>query len=205
ALELIHDLHALHEGLKHLDVSGLPLRNRTGLDEMPEAVDEEIPPGEQVRALLGSLEDDPELGGLARLARDLMAAMSLPPAVSDPDELPQGGVSDLTNRGPLDRLLLSELAHDDLTLAVRVATGSALYWRREKPPQPRPRCRSLLLEAGVRSWGVPRVFATAVALAAAATADQHTSLPRPRASRADPVPPDLTAPAGPVPPPAAPR
>ena len=39
--------------------------------------------------------------------------------------------SDISNRGPLDRLLLSESAHDDLTLAVRIALNEALYLRRE--------------------------------------------------------------------------
>ena len=194
---ILRNLRILKAGLQEIDAERLALRLRTGLDETPEpAEDAEIPPGERVRGLLTELRDDAELGGLVSLTRDLMAAMTLPRAISEPDVLPQGGVSDLTNRGPLDRLLLSELANDDLTLAVRVATGSALYWRRERPPQPRPRQRSILLEAGVRSWGVPRVFATAVALAVAATADKHTTLACHRAKGDEIVPVDLTARAG---------
>jgi hypothetical protein len=191
-----HNLLCLDEGLQRVDLQRLTLRKQTGLEELPEPADIELPPGERVRGLLDRLEEDEELGGLVRLTRDLMAAVTLPRAVSEPDELPQGGVSDLTNRGPLDRLLLSELAHDDLTLAVRVATGAALYWRRERPPQPLPRQRSLLLESGLRSWGVPRVFSTAVALAVAATADRHTSLSCHRARGAGLAPVELTTRAG---------
>src|SRR5262249_54934372 len=122
----------------------------------------------------------------------LMAAVTLPRAVSDREDLPLGGVSDISSRGPLDRLLLSELAHDDLTLAVRVATGEALYLRREQPPRTPPRERVLLLESGIRSWGVPRVFATAVALALTATTDAHTDVVCYRAAGGGVLPVDLT-------------
>ena len=102
-----------------------------------------------------------------------MAVVHLPRKISESDELPMGGVSDITNRGPLDRLLTSELAHDDTTLALRVATNEALYLRRETPPKtPTPR-RLILIDVGIRMWGVPRVFAAATAMALTATADAH--------------------------------
>ena len=84
-----------------------------------------------------------------------------------------GGISDISNRGPLDRLLLSELAHDDLTLAVRIATNEALYLRREAPPSSPPKRRAVLIDAGIRLWGVPRVFAAAVALSLVAATDRN--------------------------------
>ena len=84
--------------------------------------------------------------------------------------------SDISNRGPLDRLLTSELAHDEFTLAVRVALNEALYLHREMPPETPQGRRAILIDVGIRMWGVPRVFATAVALALAATAERHTEL-----------------------------
>ncbi|HEV3342119.1 MAG TPA: hypothetical protein VG125_17260, partial [Pirellulales bacterium] len=122
------------------------------------------------------LRDDPELSGLGRLAHDLMAAVQVPRGVCEPEDLQLGGVSDIANRGPLDRLLISELAHDDLTLAVRVAAGEALYLRREAPPRTPVRQRHLLVDCGIRLWGVPRVFAAAAGLALAATADHPTQV-----------------------------
>ncbi len=182
--ELFVQLHCLVAGLGQLDPQALQQRGQTGLDELPEPADLEDISAEHVRAMLAELsEQDDELRPLANLARRLMAAVTLPRPVSDVEDIPIGGLSDLTNRGPLDRLLLSELAHDDLTLAVRVATGEALYLRRESPPRSRPRRRAILLDAGIRTWGLPRVFGTAVGLALAATAQSDTSV---FAYRADP-------------------
>ncbi len=106
----------------------------------------------------------------------LMAAISVPRALRRHEELPVGGISDITNRGSLDKLLLTELAHDDLTLAVRIATNEALYMRRETPPARLPQRRAILIDSGIRLWGVPRLFATAVALAFAAAAPPGTEL-----------------------------
>lgn len=165
-------LVAMRAGLNRLDEARLRLRLRTGLDQLIEPAEIVPPPPLGLREFVWQLRDDAELGGLGRLACDLLAAVQLPRALGRPDELPVGGVSDLSNRGPLDRLLVSELAHDDLTLAVRVAVGEALYLRREAPPTPPARQRLILLDSGIRMWGVPRVFATAAALAFAATAER---------------------------------
>jgi hypothetical protein len=161
--------------IDRLDVESLRLRMRTGLEQLVEPTELEPPDDESLRAFISRLRDDPELSGLGRLAHNLLAAVQVPRAVSEPEDLRLGGVSDIANRGPLDRLLVSELAHDDLTLAVRVAVGEALYLRREAPPRTPVRERCLLIDCGIRLWGVPRVFAAAVGLALAATADQPRS------------------------------
>lgn len=181
----------LHQGLRDVTPASLALRVRTGLDELPGAA--ELPPvaSEQVRALLAELRTDRELAGLARMARDFMAALQLPRRLSEPDELPIGGFADLTNRGNLDRLLLSELAHDDLTLAVRIALNEALYLRREPPVKQPPSALAILIDSGVRLWGVPRLLAAAVALALAAKSSRHETLSVFRASGNDVQPVNL--------------
>jgi hypothetical protein len=171
--DLLVDLWYLHEGLKRFDWDAFKLRFQTGLEQPVEAADLDLEPAERTRQLIARLQDDEELGGLARIARQLLAAIQLPRAISDREDLPVGGVSDISNRGPLDRLLLGELAHDDLTLAVRVAMNEALYLRRETPPSDPPKHRAVLLDSGVRLWGVPRVFATAVGMALAAGAQRN--------------------------------
>src|SRR6185369_9902716 len=113
---------------------------------------------------------------LARAARDLMAAIRLPRRLAEPEEMAIGGVADISNRGPLDRLLLSELAHDDLTLATRVALNEALYLRREPPSREPPTTLGVLLDSGLRLWGLPRLFAAAVALALVARERQHARI-----------------------------
>ena len=173
---LLRDLKHLQQGLPRVEEDALRLRIRTGLECVIQTPDDDLAPADKIRALVSDLQDDDQLGGMARLAHDLMAAVTLPRRVSQPDELPLGGVSDIANRGPLDRLLLSELAHDDLTLAVRVAVGEALYLRREAPPRTPPHTRTLLLDAGLRTWGVPRIYIAAVALAMAATTDRRDEI-----------------------------
>jgi len=126
--------------------------------------------------LIEELSRDRELGAVGRAARELMAAVRLPRRLGEREQLAMGGVADITNRGPLDRLLLNELAHDDLTLAVRVALNEALYLRREPPMREPPGTLALLLDSGVRLWGVPRVLAAAVALALVARDKQHSEV-----------------------------
>jgi hypothetical protein len=166
--DVLAELRLLHEGLKKFDATALRMRLQTGLEQPIEPADVDLGPAERARQLIARLQDDEELGGLARIARQMLAAIHLPRAISDREDLPVGGVSDISNRGPLDRLVLSELAHDDLTLAVRVAMNEALYLRRETPPSNPPKHRAVLLDSGIRLWGVPRVFATAVGMALAA-------------------------------------
>jgi len=166
-------LFVIARGLKPHSAETLRLRLLTGLETLPGAAEIELSPADQARKLLQDLLSDQEHAGIARAARDLMAAIRLPRRLAEHEELSIGGVADISNRGPLDRLLLSELAHDDLTLATRVALNEALYLRREPPSREPPSTLALLLDSGIRLWGLPRVFATAVALALVARERRH--------------------------------
>jgi hypothetical protein len=172
----IRQIHILAEGLKLHTPESLALRLRTGLDALPKEADADLPTAERARRLIEELSRERELGAVARAARELLAAVRLPRRLGEREQLAVGGVADITNRGPLDRLLLSELAHDDLTLSVRVALNEALYLRREPPMREPPGTLALLLDCGVRLWGVPRVLATAVALALIARDKQHSEV-----------------------------
>lgn len=165
--------------IENLTAENLELRAKTGLDRLViPAEDIDLPATQRVRKLIDvlRLDSDPELAGLGRLAQNLMAAVHVPRTLSPEDDLPLGGFSDIANRGPLDRLLSSELAHDDLTLAVRVALNEALYLRRESPPRAPPKQRALLLDSGIRMWGLPRVFCAGIALALSASADKRVTV-----------------------------
>jgi hypothetical protein len=179
----------LAAGADRISAERLALRQKTGLEMLPEAVPVEATPHESLREFLGRLEKDEELGGFARLAKNLLATLTLPRPVSDSNDLPLGGVSDISNRGPLDRLLLSELAQDDLTFTARVALGEALYLRREAPPHVPPQRRVVLVDCGLRMWGLPRVFATAAAMALAVPRRKQaeTLVYRPRGPHLDVV------------------
>lgn len=148
----------------------------TGLDEIPKSSEDELSLPEQIRALVESLTEDDEFSSIANLVNQLMGLVSIPQPLVDPVTQSLGGVSDLSNRGRLDQLLLSELVHDDLTLAVRVALREALYLQREFTPDDGNLHRVIVLEGGIRTWGIPRVFLLSLALAAAATSNPKNQL-----------------------------
>ncbi|MDA7951150.1 MAG: hypothetical protein MPJ24_06645 [Pirellulaceae bacterium] len=169
------DLGYFLPGIDRVKEATLGLRQKTGLEELPKPVAFDLPEAERIRGLLKELEKDQKLCGFSKVSQQLMAAVSLPRSIADQeDDLPLGGLSDISNRGALDRLLLSELANDDLTLAVRVAMNEALYLQRESPPSRPSLQRIILLDSGIRSWGVPRIFSSSIAMAIAATSDRQT-------------------------------
>lgn len=176
--DLYRQIEILATGMRGLTQEGLALRIRTGLEALPAAADGlELPPAVRARLLLDQLLSTSEHRALALAARQMMAAAQLPRSLHTREELAVGGVAGLSNRGSLNRLLLSELAHDDLMLATRVALNEALYLHEEPPEFQPPLTRCLILDAGIRLWGLPRLFATSSALALAA-ADLKTSVLR---------------------------
>jgi hypothetical protein len=193
---LLRDLAWLDRGLSRVTAQALATRATTGLEQLPSPVDLELPPIGSARSLLAELKSDPEWSGIVSLAKLLLPVVQLPRQLAAREELPVGGVSDISNRGSLDRLLLSELANDGLTLAVRVAMNEALFLRRETPPRTPTRRRMVVLDSGLRMWGVPRVFATAVGLALAASAEAGTEVAIHRAAGEKLMPVDFSTKAG---------
>ena len=116
---------------------------------------------------LDRLCQDDDYGETAQMAIGLSALLTLPRNVSDPTPLNVGGVSDITNRGKPQNLLMTELAADPMLLAARIAHGQALYLRRESPPAPSPNLRPMAIESGIRTWGKRRLMLAATALAIA--------------------------------------
>lgn len=158
----------------------LELLLRTGLPQLPAALPElPTPPAPLAPAdLFDQLAQDARTAGLAHLTQHLAAALRIPLHTQGASDRPLGGVADITNRGTFDRLLLSELAHDDWSLLARLANNEALYLRREEPPRPQARSHTILLDTTLQLWGTPRVFGLAAALAWA----HHAQLPRHRAA-----------------------
>ncbi len=189
-------LEALRLGLSRFDPTTLELRARTSLPSLPVAAPIELADAGGVRTLIAALRDDPELSTISRMARDLLAAIHWPRGLKPSRDLPVGGYSDISNRGPIDRLLVSELAHDDATLATRIVLREALYTRREAPRVPPKGVRLILVDCGIRMWGAPRAIAASVALALAAEAGPGRRAGVWRAAGAEIVPVDLTARAG---------
>jgi hypothetical protein len=195
-VQLGGELESLRVGLARVDAERLRLRLRTGLDQAVGPAPIELPDAATVRDSLTLLTVDAELAGVTRLSRKLLAAVHVPRALAAPQDLPVGGVSDLSNRGQLDRLLVSELAHDDLTLTTRLVLNEALYLRREAPRGAPPHDRIIMIDTGIRLWGIPRVFALGVALALAASCEPKARVRAFRSGGTSAPPVDLTTRAG---------
>lgn len=195
-LSLIEAVNAVADCIFGNSVEELQQWLKTGIAELPNSDVEPVSLPNQsaaVRRLLDEISDDNELQGFARLAGQLIAASMLPRTLTEAEEIPAGGVSDITNRGQPDRLLLSELAHDDLTLAVRIALNEALYLRRESPPAPQPTQRPVLIDTSLPMWGLPRLYATAMATAMHVQSDPNLRIQCYRARGAELESADLTS------------
>lgn len=146
----------------------LEMQILTGLGNTPNPAQLEIPETDsEEKTLLQQLKEDHKTIGIARLCERLMAGLNIPMHSKGASDQPFGGVSDITNRGDFDKLLLSELAYDDTTLIVRLANNEAMYLRREELPKNINRERVLLVDSTIKMWGVPRTFAISAALACA--------------------------------------
>jgi hypothetical protein len=111
----------------------LELAVRTGMSAVPEPAALDLPHATRALRLLDELDRDALLATTAARARRLLAAWRpLRGRLGEPQVAaitPAG----LSLRGPLDRLLLSELAHDPDVLLARLALGEALARRARRP------------------------------------------------------------------------
>lgn len=136
----------------------------------------DLPKPAQMEDLLKVLAEDDETALLALLTQRLIAALHLPMHTKGYSQTSFGGVSDITNKGNFDRLLLSELAHDNETLMVRLANNEALYLRREELPENEPGQRFILVDKSIKLWGTPHLLEMAAALACAIDNRQHAEI-----------------------------
>lgn len=162
----LHESKCLLTGFAQLKQDALEKLLRTGLEQELQPLRPEITPAAtEGRSLLEDLaERGGEEGLAAAVAKRVIAMVNFPGRLGVPNELPVGGISDITNRGTVDRLLPGELAWDDLVLAARLVHNEALYFRREDPPQDTPLRHTVLLDRGLRLWGRRRVLSLGIAL-----------------------------------------
>lgn len=116
--------------------------------------------------LIQQLIEDPKTFFMGNLIKRIWSGIQLPMHYVHPGEMPLGGISDVTNKGNFDNLLISEFANDDLIFLHRIANKEALFIRRETTPEEDLRTRVFLIDTTIKNWGTPKIlsFATAFAL-----------------------------------------
>ncbi|TWV98034.1 hypothetical protein [Chitinophaga pinensis] len=142
--------------------------------EMPEALP--LPPQAGEKDLLEELAEDDNTAYIALLTQRLMAAIHLPMHTNRAGDRTIGGVSDITNKGTIDKLLLSELANEDDVLMARLANNEALYLRREEIPDKLHTHRFILIDKSIKMWGTPHMLAVSTTLASIVDKKQQATI-----------------------------
>lgn len=113
------------------------------------------------------LIDNPKTFHVGSLIKRIWSGLNIPVHSALPSQQPIGGVSDLTNKGDFDKLLISEYANDDLVFLSRLANNEALFIRREIPPATNNLERIILIDISLKNWGTPKTIAFSTLLAIA--------------------------------------
>ncbi len=153
----------------------LELKLRTGLKEIPKPI--VIAEVEQKNiGLLEELLQYEQTQHLSALAKKIMAALNIPMHLNGNSDQSLGGISDIANKGTYDKLLLSELAQDDLLLTARLANNEALFLKRESSPKQQQQELGIILDTTLKMWGNTRIFAIATSLAFREAKQKHQNL-----------------------------
>lgn len=128
---------------------------------------EELPIVDKPFDFVENLINNDKTFHIGSLIKRLWSGLKINMRHKSPSEQPLGGVSDITNKGDVNRLLLSEFANDDEVFMQRIANNEALYILREVPPESNKLDRIILLDSSIKSWGNVRTINYAIALAIA--------------------------------------
>ncbi len=129
---------------------------------------ENVPPESEQPAAVDFVDElihEPKTFTVGSLIRRLWGGLNIPVHSTLPSQQPLGGISDLTNKGDYDKLLVSEFANDDLVFLSRLANNEALYIHREVPPSDERLERIILIDVSLKNWGTPKAIAFALMLA----------------------------------------
>lgn len=133
--------------------------------ELEEEVLEEETTTDTNKDFIRELTEEPKTFQVGSLIKRIWSGLKIPMRHLSPGEQPIGGISDMTNKGDFNRMLLSEFAHEDEVFMNRMANNEALYIQREIPPEENIFERIILIDTSLRNWGTPKVLAFASAIA----------------------------------------
>lgn len=150
------------------------MNDEIGLPDLKEEVLEEETTIESGAEFIQELTEEPKTFQIGSLIKRIWSGLKIPVRHLSPGDQPIGGISDMTNKGELHRMLLSEFAHDDEIFMNRVANNEALYIQREIPPEENIFERIILIDTSLKNWGTPKVLAFASAIAVIKHPKAHT-------------------------------
>ena len=136
-------------------------------EQISEAVLDQVEVTDIPKDFISQLIQEDKTFHVGSLIKRIWSGLNIPLHHNMPSSQPLGGISDLTNKGDFDKLLLSEFAQDDDVFMSRIANNEALYIQREVPPEADQFERIILIDSTLKNWGNAKVlnFATALAIA----------------------------------------
>ncbi|MET3538847.1 hypothetical protein [Chryseobacterium limigenitum] len=162
------DLRILASLNRKFPAAAIIIEAMKGFNDIPELEDEVIQEEttiENNKDFIQELIEDPKTFQVGSLIKRIWSGLKIPMRHLSPGEQPIGGISDMTNKGELSRMLLSEFANEDEVFMNRVANNEALYIQREIPPEENIFERIILIDTSLKNWGTPKVLAFASAIA----------------------------------------
>lgn len=141
------------------------MKGFTDIPELEDEVVEEETTVETDEDFIQELIEEPKTFQVGSLIKRIWSGLKIPMRHLSPGEQPIGGISDMTNKGELHRMLLSEFANEDDIFMNRVANNEALFIQREIPPEENIFERIILIDTSLKNWGTPKVLAYASAIA----------------------------------------
>lgn len=114
---------------------------------------------------LDQLKNEIRTEKIAALIPYMISGMNFPIHSKQSDERPDGGVSNLSNKGHFDQLIVSEFAYDDDYFLSRIVNNEALFFEREKAKDDNNDDVCLLIDSSLYTWGLPKLIAIAAGCA----------------------------------------
>ncbi|MDH6252544.1 hypothetical protein M2347_002271 [Chryseobacterium sp. H1D6B] len=141
------------------------MKGFTNEPELGDEVIEEETTSDTDKDFIKELIEEPKTFQIGSLIKRIWSGLKIPMRHLSPGEQPIGGISDMTNKGELHRMLLSEFANEDEVFMNRIANNEALYIQREVSPEENIFERVILIDTSLKNWGTPKVLAFASSLA----------------------------------------
>lgn len=163
-----YDFQTLAEIYKKFPTTESIIEGMKGFTDIPELEDEIVQEETTVETdkdFIQQLVEDPKTFKVGSLIKRIWSGLKIPMRHLSPGDQPIGGISDMTNKGDFNRMLLSEFANEDEVFMNRVANNEALYIQREIPPEENIFERIILIDTSLKNWGTPKVLAFASAIA----------------------------------------
>lgn len=158
-------LVALNETFPAAAIIVQVMKGNMKIADLDDEVVQEETSVETDKDFIQQLIEEPKTFQVGSLIKRIWSGLKIPMRHLSPGEQPIGGISDMTNKGELHRMLLSEFANEDEVFMNRVANNEALYIQREIPPEENIFERIILIDTSLKNWGTPKVLAFASAIA----------------------------------------